>query len=371
MHPVLKKALCALTSLVVTSCWFAYDTRQAENLRVESLLRWARQITQQTEALKLYAKEKNEPDPISWGVRYLMVGDETRPLWIKPYYEDKESTRPENFSFDSSRGYFYYSKILNTETNQGIQLKILSDPIGFLGSNSIWTNDLLVLISFLLIYASILSILPRETPEPNEISGDLEPSATKNEKISEATPSPKVPRIPNPAEHTAAFASTTPSAKAPVPDSNQWKAPILEWIQEAKNTLMSLGLSIKTMTQEAKNLAEIVLKSKTSLTLSLNTIKALKKTIGELELVAQNSGTSSKEPVSTPVGQLGMDAVHLYQLTAILKDLSEKTSNQIDGVLEEYQSAFDATLKLNESITTTNKNILQEAKLFQALKTKI
>jgi len=346
-HPLVKKITCLSVSLFVTAVWFSFDTNRTESHQVESLLHWSRQITQQTESLSLYAREKNEQDPISWAVKYLMVGDETRPLWIKPYYESQGNTHTENFTFNSSKGDFYYSKILNPETGQGIQLKIHSEPIGFLGTNSIWTNDAVLLITFLLIYGSAMAITSGKVNSPSGETLPLsEPADVSNDAPMDKTQEPDATPIPAPV-------APAPSSAA---DPSDWKAPILIWIQDAKKVLMNLGLSIKTMTQEAKNLAEVVSKSRNSLTLSLDTVGILKKTVEDLELI-----------VLQPADNID----HLREVTATLKDLGEKTSNQIDAVLNEYHSAFEVAQKLNESITLTNQGILQEAKLFQTLKAKI
>ncbi len=343
-RPFIKKAVSFLISLALTALWFAHDTRHAENRRVESLLHWSRQVTQQVEALRLYAREKNEPDPITWAIKYLMVGDDTRPLWIKPFYENQGSAFLENFSFDARKGDFYYSKVLNPESGQGIQLKINSEPIGFLGSRTIWVSDALVLTIFLLILWSFKALLTREQPSTAEEIARLERLAGSEEQWLEEIRSPVPEPIP------------APNPQPVAPDLTEWKAPILSWIQEAKKVLMSLGLAIKAMTQEAKNLTEVVAKSKAQLDLTVITVETLKRTIGKLELTSL--------PPSDQTDQL-------RAVTAAIQELSDQTSNQIAVVLTEYENAFDVTRKLNESITQTNRSVLAEAKLFQTLKSKI
>ncbi len=364
-HRLLKKSLSFFASIALTATWFAYDTLTAENRRVEALLQWSHQVTQQVEALRLYAREKNESDPISWAVKYLMVGDETRPLWIKPYYDSHASSHPENFSLEPRKGEFYYSKVLNFENGQGIQLLVHSDPIGFLGSRSIWLNDFLVFLIFLMIYGSLLALLTlNETSTAEEIARLEKLSGHEEEWLDEIlhphptaipTPAPTATPVLEPVPVVPA-APEMPAEPAALSEVSHWKGLVSEWIRDAKKTLVNLGLAIKSMTQEAKNLIEIVAKSKVELIKSVETLKALNKAVEDLELI-------SLQPTD--------NIEHLREVTATLKDLGERTSSQMDKMLTEYNAAFEVTRKLNDSITRTNGTVLDEAKMIQTLKAKI
>ncbi len=340
-RPLLKKLLCFLISLVLTGLIFTYETRQAENQRIESLLRWSHQISQQAEALRLFAKEKNEPDPISWAVKYLMVGDDTRPLTIKPYYENEGTSHLENFSFNSKFGDFYYFKILNAENNQGIQLKIHSDPILFVGAKTIWMNDALLLATFLVIYLSLLTLFPwSDLPSlESESKGSSEVSVTE---VSVISPTPPL-SIEAPSENTA-------------PPQNEFKITLQNWMQDAKKVLLTLGKAVRGVTQEAKNLLELAVKSKRNLELGLEAAEAIKKTVEDLDLIALQPSDNIEQ---------------LREAIEILKALGDTTSNQINAVLTEYQSTVTVTAKLSESITQANESILDEAKQFHALKAEI
>jgi hypothetical protein len=316
--------------------FFAFNTRFSENRRTQDLLDWSRQISQQTEALSLYAKDRGETDPIAFAVKFLMVGDESRPARIKIFFDKENTSALENFSFNPSIGTFFYSKVLNTQTGEGIQIQIQAGYIGFLGTHSTWTNDWGILITFLLIFVGLWGAIHWRHRRNNQDLARLEKLMGQEEVLLEGIRTARMDRAQS--------------------DPIEWKQPVLEWVQEAKKILFSLGTHIKSMTQEAKALAEVVAKSKAALELNLESSRAVREKTKYLELICRDPSDQGEQ---------------LQSVSHLLIDLTEKNSNQMDSVFSEYQSAFEVTQKLNSSITKTTQALIEEAKMIQDLQKKL
>jgi hypothetical protein len=319
---VFRTFLSMSLSGLMTSGLYWLDMSHQDQEVTKWALNASRQISAQVETLVLYAKERQEPDPIGWATRFLSVGSEDRPILISVLPAGTSQNEGEKFKFHSKSGVFNYSKIVSNETGDGIKIRTDFGYIGFLGTKSPWMNDLLIFVCFLLVCSFLLHF--SKTPSLRE---ELSESDLLGSTL-----------------HSDSLEFTGPMLKTSGPE-NQSKESIINWISVAKSQLLQTGIHIKNLIAEARTLAVSASRSKNSVEALLEKSKKLKECSEGLE------------------HSLGMsDAL------ALLKELIEENRVGNQEAIQSFEDTFRATQNMNEHISKTTEAMLSNAKLIQKLR---
>src|SRR5687768_7290656 len=97
MSRFLKILAVSFLSGLVTWIAYTFETQSALNHRNTQALQWARQIETQVETLIIYARERREPDPVGWAIRFFKVGSEGRPFKISSFSNRTARRKSESY----------------------------------------------------------------------------------------------------------------------------------------------------------------------------------------------------------------------------------------------------------------------------------
>jgi|GEM_PF-6156692 len=173
--------------------------------------RWARQIATQAEGLMLSARLDKQKDPLAWAVNFLAQGEEPRVMRIsRSQFPDLQGL--ERSRFDPRSGMFEFVRILDSDSQAGVQIKIENRPVGFLGVPSLFTSDLLTLLLFGMTFLSAVALSAR-LPYFGRDDAAL--------KVAEA-----------------------------------FRERVLIWVGDARQVLVTLGTRVRNLIREAQKLAE-------------------------------------------------------------------------------------------------------------------
>jgi len=234
----------------LTGTIYFIDSKNRAAQQTDLALQCARQMATQVEALSLYAQERHEKDPVAWAARFLTRGIDPRPIELMPLkFLATGSNHSEKYEFNSKARNFSYLKAIHSETGSGIKIQIHLGYLGFLGASTPWMSDLFFGAIF-----SILAILFYRD------RGFRPSSRPRDEKL---------------------------------------KVSVLKWTDDARSALLQLGISVKNMTQEARNLVSTTQPG------------------GELAQAAQNMNT-----------QITQTTEAVMKVARMVQDLKNNTSNQ-------------------------------------------
>ena len=207
-----RKLVRVLGAIVIaisfTAGVYSLDRASSRAAQKENSLRLMRQIAAQGEGLFFYARQKSESDPIGWIINYLSQGTEPRIMHVVRV-RTSPGQLPEIFDFQADKRLFEYTRILIPEQGEGIKIQLEAPYIGFLGAKTLLLNDLL----WLLCFAGFLGVTFRGFKK---------------------------------------FETRASFEEIPMPI---FKSIVFDWIRESKGLLSGLGISIRDLIKEARNIA--------------------------------------------------------------------------------------------------------------------
>lgn len=207
----LAPSLCALGALAITASVFLLDRQRSGVLDAAAALRWARQVASHAEGLAFQARTQEESDPVGWAANLLNQGQEPRAVRVlKTQIEGSQAQ--ESFFVDHANSALEYVKRLSAEDSMGIRVQVPIPYSGFLGTRSRLASDVSVLGFFALLLGLLLASW-RAIAVSRGRTRDL----TQNERL---------------------------------------RSGVADWIPRAKKLLTQLGIHVREMVREARNLAE-------------------------------------------------------------------------------------------------------------------
>ena len=295
-----------LLALAITWGIAYWDATESAFLQIQSSLHMARQIADQAQSLSLYARERQENNPVGWATRFLNSGIQNRPIKILPTLIGTGSIEGERYRVNEKGHSLIYVRRLFEETGEGVQVDIQMEYVGFLGAHSVEINDLLVAALFIFTYFAIhLGFKWRSH-----------------------------------SENVAAVVSTGLVSHASVAGQDlipfkgirqeYLEKLVGSWVLEARTGLIQIGMNIKSMTQEAKGLVSMSSKSK--------------RHIEQILMQAQQNPISGN------------------------RELMNQTVFEMQNALQSYDEVSRATHRMNENISRSTDSVIKMAQLIQNLK---
>jgi hypothetical protein len=322
---------------MMTAFVYFFDSHQRAKDLEQSALTLTRQIESQAESLISFAKEKQEPDPIAWALHFLAIGPENRMIYLGNLGPNHSQKEIEKFRFNRKIGSFNYSKIIFPETGEGIKIQIQLGYFGFLGTRTPWLNDLLVLLFFGLCAHFLIQFLPKSRKSEHLSLSDLESNEELgNEPILQINDFSQI--LPLPCNHS------------------ELRKLVLTWIQEARPILFQVGVHVKNLVREAKNLATTAAESRNSVeTLDKNSFL-----LQEASLELENSLVEDLK-----------DLTQVRSIASKMKDLIDRINQNSNQALKSYSTVFKTTEELSGHISHTTETLILNAKMIQTLKDQV
>jgi hypothetical protein len=259
---------------IMTAGIYFVNTRMAFNRQTQFGLALGRQVASQIEILALSARQRSEPDPITWAIQLLSISPEPRLIQLSKLEGGKTTdTEAEKYRLNVKHGNFLYSKVLDSQSGTGVKVHLHLGYIGFLGSTTPLGSDFWTLCLFFVIFGFLFKLIASSYDSSHSIHLDDE-IRRRDYK--------------NALDHT-----------------------IQQWTDEARTGLKLLGLNLKQVIQQAQKLASAASKSR-----------------DQVEILAQNStelSDGNKQAIQIAQNSFG----ELFQVTQTLNDSISKTTESL------------------------------------------
>ena len=347
-----RKLVRTLGAVVIAICCtagvYSLDRASSRSSQKENSLPLLRQIAAQSEGLFFYARQKSENDPIGWTINYLSQGTEPRVMHLLRVHTSPGQL-PEIFEFQSEKHLFEYTRILIPENGDGIKIQLEAPYIGFLGTKTRFVNDLLALLCFGFFLGTVFQISNR-------------------------------------------IWSRTATEEIPVPIL---KSIVVDWIRESKTLLSGLGISVRDLIKEARNIViaatqsrKITAQLKKDLAREFEEVKTSRVSLIDFDRHAVQSESITLNLVieASRLGdegkKLGKMCEELHSLikkmraqnllseasVARIADHFEPLIAEAEQAFHSYEEVFKATKGMDAYIQSTSAGLLDQAKQFGKLR---
>lgn len=146
-----------LSGLISISLFF-WDERRTEAYVRLTAGGISRQLCSQLETFALHLKNRGESEPLEKAAQLLGRGLEPRFFRLNLVDLGKFGSIRDSFEYDRTTGWLTYIKMVAPEIELGVEIKLLVGNIGFLGSRSQLTSDLMIILVFLATNFLIFSL---------------------------------------------------------------------------------------------------------------------------------------------------------------------------------------------------------------------
>ena len=371
-RPVLF-VLSLLLALGMTAGAYRFDQKRFESRKISESLTWARQIATQAEGLAMNARKESIVDPMGWAVGFLAQGIEPRIMQITKVLGSQPVQ--EAYLLDKQKGVFEYTKISLPEVNTGIRIRISVPFRGFLDARSRFGDDVTTLAFLLLSWLAIVFAvgLPLGWQFHQRQRDDLTDAQTHDRT---AMDEPELPVLPL-----------------------DRRIDLAGWALEARHLLTGLGMNVREILRSAARLAHASARSHDAVTpirerihVQLREIRTVRKILkNEAEVIQlvnlavkdcfieENRKRTSR--ASLGEGDKTMRMSQIAFLLETLKKTNQLSESAIRGLeigyepmvtdadiaFESHSDVVAACQTMNEFVTRTKSNLIEQARQMQSL----
>ncbi len=142
-------AAAALTAVI-----YVDDTRRAREFESERAGQLLRQLAAQVEGLMLHARERGEPDPVNYAIRFFGEGPEPRAFRMTKLRDSAGADNGAAFK-RAEDGSYEFVRTLDRGEGTGVRIRFQPASSGFLGARSALANDLRAAALFTFLFLLI------------------------------------------------------------------------------------------------------------------------------------------------------------------------------------------------------------------------
>jgi hypothetical protein len=341
-----KWALSFAFAVALTTVVAQIDAAFRQESRGTVAERLARQVAEQTEALRLTGREAAMQDPLAWAVRQLSQGVEPRVVLIA-----KSKGAPLELTLtpqeDRASGRYEFSKSFEPASSEGVRIQLDLGYAGFLGSPGKLRQDLSYLLFTLIGFVIILGMM--------SLKGGTHRLSDLKKSISEwgAEAKDKLLLLGGQLKEVLKFSD--------------------QLILETKKSRSSVASLRESLHQNLNAIHESAAEAKGALEIHLRIQKTLARLAAEIR---EQNGDSS--PLLAPILEMQLlqkDLLAVNHKTALsLRSLDrtlEPWTLDVDQAYHSFEQAFSASENVKAHARKTSESLVGQAKLINLLNYKL
>lgn len=142
--------------MILTGTSYLVDLHSSQKSQEQLWLKFVRQVVEQAKSLVLSGTEMKKPHPLTWAIEQLNPAVKGARLFhvyeVQVSYLDVDQ---ESYRFDPKKAEMDYVRVLFPQDHRGVRVVVQIHPLGFLGSESAFLGDFLIVLLFALYFGML------------------------------------------------------------------------------------------------------------------------------------------------------------------------------------------------------------------------